>query len=96
MFEFGPDDLPCLFSADRFFDAGDGTAVLTPFVGRYSDYRPVDDVLVPHRAVAAWIVDGTSKEYVRFDVAHVEFDLHAPFGGAPEYRVVCHPPHPVR
>ena len=49
---------------------------MTPFVGRFTDYRPVDGVLVPHRAVAAWIVEGTSQEYVRFDVERLEFDVH--------------------
>ena len=75
-FEFGPDDLPATFSGDRFFDAGDGKAVLTPFVGRFSDYRAVDGVLVPHRVVAAWMVDGALKEYVRFNVERLEFDVH--------------------
>ena len=75
-FEFGADDLPATFSGDRFFDAGDGKAVLTPFVGRFRDYRAVDGVLAPHRVVAAWIVDGTPKEYVRFDVERLEFDVH--------------------
>jgi hypothetical protein len=36
----------------------------------------VDGVLVPHRAVAAWIVEGKSQEYVRFDVERLEFDVH--------------------
>jgi len=76
LFEFGADELPSTFSAERFFDAGDGKPVMTPFVGRFTDYRPVDGVLVPHRAVAAWIVEGTSQEYVRFDVERLEFDVH--------------------
>jgi hypothetical protein len=75
LFEFGPDDLPATLSADRFLDAGDGKAVVTPFVGRYTDYRAVDGVLVPHRAVAAWIVDGVPEEYARFDVERLEFDV---------------------
>jgi hypothetical protein len=76
LFEFGSDELPSTFSAERFFDAGDGKSVMTPFVGRFTDYRPVEGVLVPHRAVAAWIVEGTSHEYVRFDVERLEFDVH--------------------
>lgn len=35
-------------------------------------------VLVPHRAVAAWILDGRPAEYVRFDIQHVEFDVRGP------------------
>nr|MBA2303769.1 hypothetical protein [Acidobacteriota bacterium] len=76
LFEFGPGELPATFSAERFCDAGDGKAVMTPFVGRFTDYRAVDGVLVPHRAVAAWIVEGPRKEYVRFDVERLECDVH--------------------
>ena len=78
-FEFGPDDLPVTCSADRYRDVGGGKAVMTRWVGRFSDYRAVDGVLVPHRVVAAWVADGDPIEYVRFDVQHVEFDVHAPF-----------------
>ncbi len=77
VFEFGADDLPMTFSADRFRDDG-GKAILTPWVGRYSDYRPVDGVLVPHRVVAAWIIDGRALEYARFDVQQLEFDVRGP------------------
>lgn len=72
-FEFGPDDLPVTCSADRFFDSG-GQSVLTPWVGRFADFRAVDGVLVPHHVVAAWVVDGNPSEYVRFDVERVVFD----------------------
>jgi hypothetical protein len=75
--EVGSDDLPVTFSADRYYDDG-GTAVLTPWVGRISDYRAVDGVLVPHRVVAAWVIDGRPIEYVRFDVQQVEFDGRGP------------------
>jgi hypothetical protein len=78
-FEFGADDLPVTFSADRYRDVSGAKAVMTPWVGRYSDYRAVEGVLVPHRVVAAWIVDGSSVQNARFDVQHVEFDVHAPF-----------------
>jgi uncharacterized protein DUF6544 len=72
-FEFGPDDLPAKFSANRYFDSGRGASVLTPFVGRLSDFRHVDGVLVPHRAVAAWVIDGKTVEYVDFEVQQLEF-----------------------
>jgi uncharacterized protein DUF6544 len=75
----GPDDLPITFSADRYRDVDGGKAVMTPFVGRFSDFRAVDGVLVPHRVAAAWVVDGSSIEYARFDVQQVEFDVHEPY-----------------
>jgi len=48
---------------------------MTPFVGRFTDYRAVDGVLVLHRAVTAWIVEGTPKE-TWFDVERLEFNVH--------------------
>jgi hypothetical protein len=73
-FEFGPDDLPATFSASRYRDVGGGKSVLTPFVGRISDFRSIDGVLVPHRVVAAWIIDGETIEYVNFEVQELKFD----------------------
>lgn len=72
-FEFGTDDLPVTCSADRFFDSG-GQSVLTPWSGRFADFRAVDGLLVPHHVVAAWVINGSPSEYVRFDVERVVFD----------------------
>lgn len=72
-FEFGADDLPVTFTADRYRDVGGGQSVLTPFVGRISDYRVVDDVIVPHCVAAAWIIDGRPCDYARFDVEELAF-----------------------
>ncbi len=78
-FTFGPDDLPVTFSADRYRDTGGGTSVLTPFVGRIGDFRAVDGILVPHRIVAAWVVDGKTIEYADFEVEQLEFDATEPY-----------------
>lgn len=78
-FAFGADDLPVEFSAERYRDVGGGRSVLTPFLGRFADFRPVNGVLVPYRVVAAWIVDGAAIEYARFDVKQVDFDWTAPW-----------------
>jgi hypothetical protein len=78
-FEFGEDGLPALFTADRYRDVGGGQAVLTRFSGRSSDYREVDGLLVPHRVVAAWHVDGQESAYAAFEVERLEFDATAPF-----------------
>lgn len=77
-FTFNPDDVPITFSADRYRDTGGGTSILTPFIGRMSDFRSVDGVLVPQRVVAAWIIDGKAIEYAKFDVQELEFDWAAP------------------
>jgi hypothetical protein len=78
-FVFATDDLPMTFSADRYRDAGGGASVLTPFLGRMSDFRAVDGVLVPHRIVAAWIVDGQAVEYADFEVHRLDYDVTEPF-----------------
>ncbi len=73
-FEFGPDDLPAAVTAERYRDLGGGRAALTPFLGRCADYRSVDGVLVPHRMIASWVINGHPVEYVDFLVEQLEFD----------------------
>jgi len=73
-FRFGADDLPTTFSADRYRDVGGGKSELTPFVGTVSDFRSVDGLLVPHRVVGAWVIEGHAVEYVDFRVQQLEFD----------------------
>lgn len=77
-FAFGADDLPVAFSAERYRDTGGGRSVLTPFVGRLSDFRAVDRLLIPYRVVGAWIVDGTVKDYANFEVERIDFDMTPP------------------
>lgn len=77
-FEFGADGMPARFTAERFRDV-DGTPVLTPFVGRSEDYRLVDGVRVPFRLVAAWVIEGGTLEYARWEVERVELDRPEPF-----------------
>lgn len=72
-FDFGEDDLPSAFTAERYRDLGGGQSALTPFVGRFSDYRPVDGAVVPHRVVASWVVHERSIDYADFVVDHLDF-----------------------
>ena len=78
-FAFGPDDLPTMFSAERYRDVGGGKSELTPFVGRLSDFRRVDGVLVPYRVIAAWVLDGKPIDYANFEVQQLEFDWREPY-----------------
>jgi len=78
-FTFGADGLPAEYRAERYRDAGGGRSVLTPFVGRSSDYRRVDGIQVPHRLVGAWVIDGAEMEYVDFEVETIEFDRAGTF-----------------
>lgn len=73
-FAFGPDDLPSSFMADRYRDVGGGRSLLTPFVGRVSDFRHADGLLVPYRVIGAWIVDGRPVEYANFEVQQLEYE----------------------
>jgi len=73
-FEFGADDLPSAFTANRYRDIGGGHSVLTPFVGRVSDFRTVDGVQVPFRVIGAWVIDGTPIDYANFEVDQIAFD----------------------
>lgn len=77
LFSFGDDGLPAVFSAERYRDLGNGKSTLAPFTGRPSDFRSVDGLLVPHVMMAAWVVDGQEKPYVRFNVERIEFDVES-------------------
>lgn len=79
VFEFGDDDLPAKFTAERFRDVGGGRSVLTPFLGESSDYREVDGLLVPHQMAGLWVIDGTPMPYALFHVTRIEFDVKEPF-----------------
>ena len=74
VFEFGSDDLPMAFTAERYRDVGGGQSALTPFIGRSSDYRSVSGVLVPFRVIGAWVVDSNPIEYADFVVEELAFD----------------------
>jgi Family of unknown function (DUF6544) len=73
-FEFGPDDLPLAFRAERNRDLGGGRSVLTPFSAALGDYRDVGGLLVPHDVTAIWHIDGRSCPYARFLVESLEYD----------------------
>lgn len=79
VFAFAEDGLPETFSAVRYRDLGGGKSVLTPWSGRYADYREVDGLLVPHQVVVSWRVGGEDIPYARFLVERLEFDAAAPF-----------------
>ena len=74
VFEFDADDLPTTFTAERYRDVGGGQAVLTPFIGRSSDYRRVSGMLVPFRVVGAWVIENQPIEYAEFVVEELAFD----------------------
>jgi len=79
VFGFGADGLITAFTADRHRDLGAGKSVLTPWSGRYEDYREIDGMLLPHSVVVSWNLDGQDTPYARLSVERLEFDASAPF-----------------
>jgi hypothetical protein len=73
-FEFGSDALPRAFFADRYLDTGKGQPELRPWSGDYTDYREVAGLLVPHRFIGYWHIDGQRVPYADFLVETPEYD----------------------
>jgi len=65
--------------ADRYRDVGDGTAVVTPWIGRYSDYRDFDGLLVPSFVEVLWLLPDGEFSYARFRVTALEYNVPARF-----------------
>ena len=84
VFELGPAGMPVAFRCERYRDTKNGP-VLTPFVGRMSDWRRVEGILVPFSMTASWVIDGREVAYGRWRVQSVEVE-------PPEYHVVVPEP----
>lgn len=68
------DDGPILrVEAERYRDV-DGAAVLTPFVGHFSDYAEVGGVRIPMEGMVEWILPEGRFDYWRGRIARVAFD----------------------
>jgi hypothetical protein len=76
--ELGDDDLPLVFRTERYRSVAAGKSVLTPFTGRFGDYRQVDGLWVPHRLEGSWQIDGKDLPFAEFRVEELELDAHAP------------------
>ena len=76
IFYFGPRGEIARVSAQRYRDVG-GTAVLTPWVGHFRDYRSVQGMMVPMYGEVAWIVGGGVMSYFRGRTTDITFDLAA-------------------
>lgn len=61
--------------AERYYDAGGGKAVLTPWTGRYAEYRDVDGFRVPTSVEVAWELEGGAFGYARFRVTTLEYNV---------------------
>jgi hypothetical protein len=54
---------------------GGGKAVLTPWTGRYGDYREIDGFRVPTSVEVAWELEQGAFSYARFRVTALEFNV---------------------
>lgn len=85
-FEFGEDGLPTGFRTERYRALGHGRAALTPFVGRYFDFRRAGPFLIPHRITGAWRLPDGDFEFADFSVEGVEYDA---YDARPAARPAC-------
>lgn len=74
VFEFEADGRLSAFRADRYRDVGGGRAVLTPFVGRCSEYRHIGAFRVPTSVEATWRLESGDFTFARFQVSSIEYN----------------------
>lgn len=60
---------------DRYRDVGGGRAVLTPWGGRYSDYREFNGFRVPSSVEVFWLLEDGEFTYARFRVTALEYNV---------------------
>jgi len=65
--------------AERYRDVGGGKAVLTPWIGQYSDYRRFGGFRVPSFVDVRWLLDDQEFSYARFRILTIEYNLPKPF-----------------
>lgn len=75
-FQFGKGGMPEQVSAERYRDVG-GTSVLTPWIGRFRDYRDVGSLRVPFELDSTWVLETGPFTTLRFVVDSIEFDAKA-------------------
>ncbi len=61
--------------ADRYRDLGGGKAVLTPWTGRYSDYREFNGFRVPASVEVTWELEKEPFSYARFRLTVLEYNV---------------------
>jgi hypothetical protein len=73
--EFDAEGRMVLIRGERYYYVSGGEAVLTPWVGRCSDYREFDRFRAPAHVEVAWILEGVEFTYARFDVTAIEYNV---------------------
>jgi hypothetical protein len=60
--------------AERYRDVG-GKAVLTPWTGRYGDYREFGGFRVPASVEVAWDLEKEPFSYARFRITTLQYNV---------------------
>ena len=61
--------------AERYCDIGGGKAVLTPWTGRYRDYRECDGFRIPTSVEVSWNLDRGTFSYAQFRITRIEYNV---------------------
>lgn len=61
--------------AERYRDIGGGRAVLTPWIGRYGDYREFSGFCIPASVEVAWELERGLFSYARFRITALEYNV---------------------
>ena len=75
--EFDAEGQMAAVHGERYRTIEGGGSVLTPWLGRYSEYRDFGGFRVPAHAEVAWVIDGVEFAYARFDVTTIEYNVAA-------------------
>jgi len=73
-FHFGPGGEITGISTQRYRDAN-GTPVLTPWSGRFRDYRRIDGMMVPTRAEVGWVLPEGYAPYWRGHLSDFSYEF---------------------
>jgi hypothetical protein len=75
VFDFDAEGKLTGLRAERYRDLGGGAAALTPFIGRYADYREFGGFRVPASVEVSWVLDEGEFTYARFTVTAIEYNV---------------------
>ena len=75
VFDFDAEGKLTGLRAERYRDLGGGAAALTPFIGRYADYREFGGFRVPASVEVSWVLDDGEFTYARFAVTAIEYNV---------------------
>jgi hypothetical protein len=73
IFEFDGDGKLTTIRADRYRNAGNGRFVLTPWMGKCSEYREFSGFRVPTLVDVGWEMDQHRFGYARFQVTGIDY-----------------------